>query len=196
MRTCLLSLFFLFGSLVNAQDSLLNYLLVGETTQNTLLLRWEIEGGNTCNGIEIYRSVDDQNYSLIHTIDGVCGNVNSPVAYQFEDENPISNQTNYYKVKLGFGDLSRSVSIFYIRLNTEGYYIFPNPTEGQLKIHFQNEDFAEAEIKLMNSSGQIIESYQTNTDFLEPDLNNLAAGLYIFSIEIHGNLIRGRFIKK
>lgn len=186
---------FLISIHLPAQDSLLNYLLVGETNQNTLLLRWEIEGGNTCNGMEIYRSVDDQNYYLIHSIDGICGNVNSSVAYQYEDENPVSNQTNYYKIRLGLGDLSRAVSTFYIHLNTNGYFVFPNPADDELKIYFQNEDYAEAEIQVMNLSGQILLTSKTNAEFWEPDLSELAAGLYIFSIEFQGKRIQGHFIK-
>ena len=178
-----------------SQDSLLNYLLISETPQQSILIRWEIEGGNTCNGIEIYRSTDNVQFELIHSIDGICGNVSTPVAYQYEDENPVSNQTNYYRIKLGLGDPSRSVSLFFIELNTEGYYLYPNPTEGQVKIYFKNENGEFANLLMMNSTGQTIITSRVNTEFWEPDLTYFPSGVYFFSIEINEKLIQGRFIK-
>jgi cyclophilin family peptidyl-prolyl cis-trans isomerase len=195
MKKILKYLFLLAPLNVYSQDSLLNYFLVNETSRQTILLNWEIKSGNTCNGIEIFRSTDGNHYYYLNEISGICGSSSSAISYQFEDENPVSNSTNYYKIKLGSGEPGTAVSQFFISVDKNSYLLYPNPADNQVKIHFENQDQSEVTFQLMNISGQIVLTERANTDFLEPDLTNFSSGVYIFSIEINQKVIQGRFMK-
>ena len=65
-----------------------------DLNQGKVLLAWTIKSGNVCNGIQIYRSPteDSLNFELIEDIQGVCGDLSSPVTYTFTDEHPKQNQ--------------------------------------------------------------------------------------------------------
>lgn len=181
---------------LKAQDSLFNYVLADITEENDVLVRFELKSGNICTGITIERSTDGINFSSAGIIQGVCGNSSVAVAYQFLDENPVLNSFNYYRIIPGLATPTRPVSVFVVDFNTNGYYLYPNPVENQVKIFFKNTSNEEANLYLINSSGQILLSDQTNTDLWEPELQNMPAGLYFFSIEIKNQTISGRFIKK
>lgn len=186
--------FFLFTSL-HAQDSIFNYLTADVTNEETVLIRWEIKGGNSCNGIYIERSIDDSTWTEIHFIPGICGNESTPVPYQYEDTDPVSNQFNYYRVVPGFGFPTQSVSVFFVKLNTDGYFVYPNPTENQVKIYFKNTNNENCTVYLANLKGQTVLKEQVNGNLWEPNLSNFPAGIYFFSIDHPNNLISGKLIK-
>lgn len=191
-----LLLLFLFPIVIKAQDSLFNYILADITEDNDVLVRFELKSGNICTGITIERSTDGIQFSTVGNIQGVCGNSSVAVAYQFLDESPVLNSVNYYRIIPGLASPTRPVSVFVVDFNTNGYFLYPNPAENQLKIFFKNTNNEEAHLFLINSTGQILLSDQTNTDLWEPELQYMPAGLYFFSIEIKNQVISGRFIKK
>ncbi len=189
-----LATFFLLPSL-KAQDTLLNYFTATDNNHESVLIRFEIKSGNTCNGINIYRSVDDITFTLLYTISGVCGSSTSATAYSYEDENPVSNQTNYYKLEFGNNPPTSSVSVFFVELNDFNYFIYPNPVITTTKIYFDNSAQEDAEICLVNGAGQIVLQNRINTDFWEPNLSDLASGTYFFSIYIDGRITKGKLLK-
>lgn len=69
------------------QDPTLNY-FNANSTSNSVLLTWEIKGGNTCNGIAIFRSTDGINFQQIGQVDGLCGSTDFAVAYSYTDLSP------------------------------------------------------------------------------------------------------------
>ena len=60
-----------------------------------VILSWEILAGSTCNGIQIFRSTDDLNFSQINDIPGICGNISFAQDYIYEDIIPVKNKTNF-----------------------------------------------------------------------------------------------------
>jgi len=69
-------------------------------------LHWTLDSGATCNGTVILRATDTTNYIQVGDIPGICGSNTAPISYTFTDENPVLNQTNYYKLKFGFSQFS------------------------------------------------------------------------------------------
>ncbi len=196
MKKWLTLLSILFCSVGFSQDSLLNYFIVSETPQNTLLLRWEIKSGNTCNGIEILHSTNDTLFEVLETIEGICGSSVVSTPFQWKHLSPVSNRINYYKLRLGSGFAGESISVFFVETNNDGYFLYPNPADDQIKIYFKNDDLFESRINLINQSGQIVQTTWVNSGNWEPDITNLPTGIYIFSIEVEQRIILGRFIKK
>jgi len=81
-------------------------------------LSWSIIAGSSCNGIQIYRSIDSINFSQIGDIPGVCGSVDFTQTYDFTDNNPVKNKVNYYRLELGNQDFSQIVSIEIIDISS------------------------------------------------------------------------------
>ena len=68
---------------------------------NSVELKWTIKKGNTCDDISILRSKDSLRFNEIGTIPGICGSPAFAESFQFSDNNPIQNQTKYYRLQLG-----------------------------------------------------------------------------------------------
>lgn len=196
MKKLIFSLFISFASINSyGQDSILNYLTLTDNNHESILIRWEIKSGNTCNGIEIQHSTDSVNFTTIHYIVGVCGNNSSPTAYQYEDLNPISNSKNYYRIKLGLANPTRAECLFFVKLNADGYFLYPNPSNSSCIIYFKNKYQDAAKVSLVNSSGQIIHQETVNTEFVSLNLSNLPLGPIFFSIDVNGIYHQGKIIK-
>lgn len=196
MKYVFLFLIYFSSFQTKAQDSLFNYILADVTEAQDVLIRFELKSGSICSGLIIERSSDSVEFYTVQQISGVCGNSNVSVAYQYLDENPVLNSFNYYRIVPGLGTPTKAVKVFVADIRTNGYYLYPNPFENQLKIYFKNPNNEAAHLYLINSSGQTLIIDQTNTDLWEPELQNMPAGLYFFSIEIKNQTISGRFIKK
>lgn len=180
---------------IRAQDSLLNYFLINKTDSG-IYLNWEMKGGSTCDGIEIQRSTDSVHFSAIGFIPGICGNNSSPVSFEYLDENPIGNSYNYYRLKLGLIEESNVVFAFYAQIDTDGYYIYPNPTNDESQLFFKNKNLNNATISIMDISGRIIQSESVKNDNYTIKLGDYPTGMYIFSIELANQIIIGKIIKK
>lgn len=86
-----------------------------------------IKAGNTCQGIEFYRSIDSLNYEMVGRIGGVCGSLTEPVFYTFTDQQIPSVNQLFYKANLpGYG-YSQVVRLEIYNHLGNSFYIGPNP---------------------------------------------------------------------
>ena len=69
-------------------------------------LDWTMSAGNTCEGIDIYRSLDGSNFETVGTIPGICGDINSPVPFSWTDHSAPELTTVYYRLRLGLNGFS------------------------------------------------------------------------------------------
>lgn len=181
-------LIFQFGFvLVKGQEvSLSNFLLI--SFDNNIKLHWVIDSGSTCNGIYILRSADSLNFQEIGRIEGVCGSSSSPTRYEFTDSSPISNKTNYYKLRFGYDQYSEISSLYFKDLDGKEYMIRPNPAKENLTISINNPYNKPRRFRLIDFSGQEV---LKNENITEQDIllqrNNLKAGIYTFIIEGDNN---------
>lgn len=151
---------------------------------NTVLLKWTISSGSTCNGIRIYRAEDTINYIQVGDIAGVCGSSTSPVPYSFTDLSPIPNKINYYRLELGTQGFSKFVFIEFIVLGNEGYLIRPQPVTDNAVIYFVNPNNAPYTFKVYNEMGQLVQKVEnTKADSFSFNRAGLSSGTYSFTIE-------------
>ena len=127
MKKALSVLFIFIATMVSSQTILDDFAL--DLNQGKVLLAWTIKSGSVCNGIQIYRSstADSVNFDLIEDIQGVCGDLSSPVAYTFTDEDPMPNQVNYYKLLLGGQEFSEVLGIEVLLIPSNSYLLKPHP---------------------------------------------------------------------
>ncbi|MBK6988850.1 MAG: T9SS type A sorting domain-containing protein [Bacteroidetes bacterium] len=159
-------------------------------------LSWSIIAGSTCDGIQIYRSVDSANFSRIGEIAGVCGSVSFEEPYDFTDNDPIKNSINYYRLDLGNQGFSQIVSVEIIDIESFGYQIRPHPAITEAKIYFDNSTLKEYQLTIYTINGIEVFSTATKEDFFQLNTSLLQSGLYLFAISISGNLpsVKGKLL--
>jgi hypothetical protein len=155
-----------------------------------------LSSGSICNGIDVYRSTDSINFTYIGGIPGFCGSFDVPTDYQYTDEKPIVNATNYYYLDFGGLGTSPIQSINIIGLNQSGYRLSPNPSNTNVSLYFNNTRFSEFELYLYNTHGQIVLQQRTNLDFINLNVSHLLSGIYSFSLldKSFNQIINGRIV--
>ena len=159
-----------------------------------VLLAWTIKSGSTCNGMQIYRSQDSIEYELIEDIQGVCGDLSSPVSYTFTDSEPEPNTTNYYKISFGGTQESNVLSIDVYNILNNSYLLKPNPVTGISDLYFNNDNQNELVLKVYGDFGDVIYTDTTNSTKFILDRSHFASGMYYFSLENLNtrNIINGK----
>jgi len=153
------------------------------THQNgKVFLNWAIEAGSTCNGINIFRSVDANNFSKVGSIIGICGNLTVEQRYDFTDNNPVNNKVNYYRLEFGNFGFSESISVEVIYAASGSYQILPNPVSSHAKIYFNNDKKEIYHLSLFNLLGNPLILLSAKENFFDVDADNLRAGTYLFTI--------------
>ena len=192
----LLVLLFTGSILVQAQNPPMLAAFEINRFQNQVVVTWEIESGNLCSGVQVEHSSDSINFTSIYDYPGVCGSSTANERYTFSHTNPISNAKNYYRINLGTNGISQVLSITFVKLEENGYALFPMPLEPNSKIYFSNDNNETVIIVIYNSAGAI--AYQSKpTKTNEFSLGNLpfVLGIYHFSIvRADKKSIEGKFI--
>jgi len=147
-----------------------------------VLLNWQITKGSTCNGIQIYRSVNGNNFEEIGEIVGVCGSSLESITYNFTDENPVKNEVNSYRLELGGYGLSDVLKKEIIDVQTQGYQLRPNPIAGVSKLYFENKKNRQHSIVIYNITGRVVNTLQTNIDHVNINGSSYRSGIYFFTI--------------
>ena len=194
MKKGLSILFVFIATMVSSQTILDDFAL--DLNQGKVLLAWTIKSGSVCNGIQIYRSTieDSINFELIEDIQGVCGDLSSPVAYTFTDENPLQNQVNYYKLLLGGQEFSEVLGIEVLLIPSNTYLLKPHPIVSSSSLYFYNSNNNDVELKVFDDFGSVVYKNQTNSNRFILDSSMISSGLYYFTLENKSNksIINGR----
>lgn len=160
-----------------------------------VLLNWELMSGSICSGIAIQRSDNNLSFENIGGIDGVCGNLSSPVTYNYTDAFPIPNKINYYRLEFGDGHYSKVLSLDVRALNADGYLI--RTENSRLRILFRNKDHSKYQLYIYNLAGQQVCSSSTSDDYFQPDISGGMNQLLFFkivSLEKSEKAISGKFM--
>ncbi|MDR1090410.1 MAG: T9SS type A sorting domain-containing protein [Prevotella sp.] len=75
--------------------------------------------------------------------------------------------------------------------------IYPNPTEGQLKVEVSDfEDCKSVNLTIVNMQGQVVLRKKMNSATDDLDISGKASGLYVLRINIDGEYSSWKIIKK
>lgn len=195
LKKSIISVGIFFSMAVSAQEpTILDYFNISDL-KGDILLSWQITQGSTCNGIKIYRSVNNSAFVQVGEIDGICGSFSLPKRYIFKDENPVKNQLNNYRLDLGGYGNTETVGIEIIDFDVKSYQIRPNPIRSTSQLMFSNEKNKEAIIYIFDVKGNRLTPLITKTNIADIEANNYPSGLYFFNIIIENQLITsGKFI--
>jgi len=196
MKIMYFFLFFLSTLATHAQvgDTVMNFR--AEELNGNVYLTWSIKEGFTCNGVDVYRSIDSINYAKIGDIEGICGSSSASIAYDFTDQFPEKNTRNYYRLSLGGVINSHAISIDIIDISANKYLIVPNPVNFESELHFENAASAVCVLTTIDGRGVQIISETSMAEVFQLHASDYAAGNYSFRID-YGNgkpSIVGRFV--
>ncbi len=169
--------------------------LNAEIISDEVIINWEIQGGSTCNGIDVLHSTDSLlNYSSIESLSGVCGDPVNPYRYTVTHEAPVSNSWNYYKLVIGTQGESTPVKAFFVSLGADGYILFPNPVKEEGKLYFNNYNNQIYTFSVYNLSGKQLNQKEVAGSEISLANLKLNPGFYLFKlIGENGNEVSGRF---
>lgn len=190
-------LIFVTGFSIYAQEAdILDYINVSDL-KGEILLDWQITQGSTCNGIKIYRSVNNNAFVEVGEIAGICGHSSRPIRYVFKDENPVKNQVNSYRLDLGGYGNSKTVGIEIIDFGGGNYQLRPNPVVATSQLMFNNDKNKEAQIHIFDAKGNAFPYLTTKTNIVTINAENFSSGFYFFNVIIENKLVTsGKFIVK
>ena len=168
----------------------------GSQVDGRVYLNWVITSGRTCDGTRIFRSTDSLSFTQIGDIQGICGSESSPQPFSFTDENPVKNQTNYYRLELGNIGYSDIVAIIMYDFGNRGYLIKPNPVTDKAEILFTNPKREQHQLTLYDQRGNFISAELSNENYFTFYSSGLSAGVYLFFISNvdKPNIISGKII--
>jgi len=162
----------------------------GEAYNDEVLLTWNISGGNNCNGIIIYHSMDDISYTEIGEIPGLCGEIIDSEPYSFLHTDPTKNQLNYYKLQLGSQGFTTPLEVLFFNTNEIGFTVFPNPSEDLVNIYI-NGVYKNATIEVFDIHGKQVFSAEYSSGVLNPlSIGEWESGSYIIRL-LNNNTVIG-----
>lgn len=179
-----------------SQDESVEYLNFSASPSNgKVLLNWSIQAGSTCNGTDILRSTDNENFEIIGDIVGLCGDPSFKSDYTFTDDSPVVNKTNYYKLRFPPSGYTHVVSVEVLDLSSTNYIIKSNPIQQPTKLYFRDNIGDEAILYLIDAQGKQSRLLTTNQNYFLIDPISIENGIYYFIIAADNReAVRGKFV--
>lgn len=184
----------LFVTVAKAQLSLNYFNLIEDKT--TVLLRWQMAKGNSCNGIHILRSTDNIQFNEIGVIFGICGSQEKETSFEYRDSMPVKNSINYYKLDLGGNGFSAIEHIDIIDYSENDYQIRYNSSTGLAQLLFLNPNNENWQFNIYNANGKLVHQQNVSQNKVELKKFNFPSGTYVFNLinEITKKNISGKIV--
>lgn len=174
----------------------------GNAVDNSVLLSWETASEHNNDFFELERSTDGVSFSLLSKIDSKAkeGNSLRNLKYSAIDEAPIKG-ISYYRIKQTDFDgkfrYAGIISVNFFKKETDVNF-YPNPSNGDLFISFQNNDHKSAELIIKNSLNNIIYDELINTTSPQDNkvsiLNEMPSGIYYCSVTLNNKTYTQKII--
>ncbi len=158
----------------------------GFRQDNGVMLKWVIEGGNQCNGIDIYRALEQGGFLRVGNIAGICGSADFDETYTFLDTTAVRNRDNSYRLELGWQGYTEVITVFFSDLNLGRHTRLTDPADGSVRFIFDNPQQLSVTVELFDVSGMAVTRETTrNGEFLLRK-DGLRPGVYIYRIGTDG----------
>ncbi|MDR0794239.1 MAG: C25 family cysteine peptidase, partial [Chitinophagaceae bacterium] len=179
--------------------NILNF--TGVINNGKSVLGWQTSLESNNKYFEIYRSVNNQPFVSIGTVNG-SGTTSTQHSYQFVDQNPVAGTVNVYK--LSQVDINGTENPYnqYVSLNygaNNQYGLYPNPADKAINITIPSTLTGNAVLRILDASGRmvLIQQYTLSGNTISANVQGLVSGIYFVTLQTaDGNLQRFRFVKK
>lgn len=178
MKGVLTSLFFVFGVLGSFAQHPILAQFSAQQIGGIVRIDFGIKGGASCVGVTLERRTEGEDFMEVGYISGICGGTSQTEWYAVDDVSPVSNTTNYYRLRLGMEGNSDELAFEYISLGSD-LLLFPNPVQNNLFVRWVNVSSEERLIRIYTSYGRIVSpDFYTNSYNAALELSFLEDGLY------------------
>jgi hypothetical protein len=111
-------------------------------------------------------------------------NQENVIAVTVDSENPVASQVNVVVVTVRENAIVTSSVEFEDGMELQ---VYPNPTQGQVRIDLAGSRFRQAEVTVYNVLGAMVyrQSFQTSSDIVF-DLSSQSSGMYIVKVDSEG----------
>ena len=123
--------------------------------ENRIRLDFGIKGGAQCNGVQLQRLNVEGTYVTVGVISGVCGGSEFTEFYNIDDEAPMPNQDNTYRLILGNQGPSSPLSILFTPLLSD-LLVYPNPTSGELNLRWNAPEGEPWTLEILELNGKVV----------------------------------------
>ncbi|WP_084439515.1 T9SS type A sorting domain-containing protein [Dyadobacter alkalitolerans] len=172
----------------------------GKRSSAGTLLTWKTTSETNNREFVIERSLDARTFAAIGDVAG-HGNAAKTLYYKFIDSAPVSDSTNYYRLRQidfdGKYEHSRIVAVKYA--NEDSVTLFPNPGNTQLNLKIPKNFSGELNVKIIGMNGKelVARKFSKYTEKgLTIGIAQLEKGTYLIAVEDrNGNKQRTRFVK-
>jgi hypothetical protein len=155
MRSLLIS-YALFPLLLPAQEHPFIAAYGLTALEGGIRIDWTIQGGSTCNGLEVERSADGVQFLAVHRIDGICGDPAIAVPFAWFDDAPPEFSTVYYRVKLGVDGYTSVKSVFFDQLTSSEMRFFPSPMGDVATLVLNIPGSSKFDLRIWDASGKMV----------------------------------------
>jgi hypothetical protein len=163
---------------------------------NTVLLSWVISDGATISDFEIQKNMNGLGWNTIGTVQA-NEQLTDEASYSLTDVNPALGQ-DAYRLIIHTIDGTRTYSpVKTVTLSsTSGITVFPNPANNLINISSDNAG-SDLTVRLINSSGQILESSFTagaGSSLRSMDVSKYPPGVYLVQLSDAKQIIKTTII--
>jgi hypothetical protein len=158
-----------------AEPGIMNFQAI--KSGKSILIRFTVPAGLSCDGIIIRRSVEGGDFLPIREIEGICGSDSASTTFSEEDKLPVFNRRMQYLLQLSRSAYSDTLNAFFTETGPAAYLLIRQADVWK--------------ILLNNSSGELIRffawdlrgapvlSLETRGDFFKiPEISRFAGPLF------------------
>lgn len=162
----------------------------GATRNNDqVVLNWETAFEENNDFFTIERSHDARSFIAVGKVNSK-GNSQKAQTYQFTDERPMRNTSNFYRLKQTDLDGSFSYSqIVEVGMEDHTFDFFPNPARRgeKLNVYLNMKTQSNVTLQLINTMGQVLAAKNINatagSSTHQLDLENISQGYYLLALD-------------
>ena len=160
-------------------------------------VEWVMTGGSTCDGSQVERSTDGVDFSIVHRIDGLCGDPAFAVPFNWFDEAPPELSAVHYRIAFSGQGRSSSKAVEFRQLTGSDFRLFPSPTLGASTLMLRVPLSARVDLAISDSQGRVVLSVNGLVGREHPiDLSPLPAGVYTVTAIADGRSFTVRVVKQ
>jgi hypothetical protein len=173
---------------------------LNKQNNSSVAVMWAINVQQAVDNFEVYRSMDNVNWSKAGTISARGGF--GPQNYSFNDAEPYPG-TSYYRVRINYqaSGMNKSTEVKSIRINNDGHFIkvSPNPATDAAELQISAAKNENALIQVYDKVGRNVFNLRKN---IQAGINNIrldnlsafAAGVYTIRVMLNGKVTNTRLI--
>ncbi|MBK7944341.1 MAG: T9SS type A sorting domain-containing protein [Flavobacteriales bacterium] len=165
--------------------------------EGRIQVQWVMKGGSTCDGSVVERSTDGVGFEAVHRIEGLCGDPDVAVPFNWADADPPELSLVHYRIEFGAEGRSSIKSVRFDQLTRSDQRFFPSPASGEATLLLNVPASALVDLDIFDAGGRVVLANRALVGRKHAlDLHRLPAGSYTYVVVADGRRFSGRFARE